>query len=108
MIIVLKMEAVQTSETSVNSHQSTRCCNPEDGHQQKFCLAVFVYPNQGQLLCGEKRTRHSTDRVLYSLIIRFISPRLQRPQVLESLSTTFCQIQQKEEMLRIVVYRRRG
>jgi hypothetical protein len=26
------MEAVQTSETSVNSYQSTRRYNPEDGH----------------------------------------------------------------------------
>jgi hypothetical protein len=28
----LMMEAVQTSETSVNSYQSTRRCNPEDSH----------------------------------------------------------------------------
>jgi hypothetical protein len=26
----LKMEAAQTSETSVNFHQTTRSCNPED------------------------------------------------------------------------------
>jgi hypothetical protein len=31
-LIALKMEAVQTSETSVNSYQSTRRCNPADGH----------------------------------------------------------------------------
>jgi hypothetical protein len=33
-IIALMMEAVQTSETSVNSNQSTRRYNPEDGHLQ--------------------------------------------------------------------------
>jgi hypothetical protein len=31
-IITLMLEAVQTSETSVNSYQSTRHYNPEDGH----------------------------------------------------------------------------
>jgi hypothetical protein len=31
-LIALMMEAVQTSETSVNSHQSTRRYNPEDSH----------------------------------------------------------------------------
>jgi hypothetical protein len=31
-IIALMMEAVQTSETLVNSHQSTRRYNPEDSH----------------------------------------------------------------------------
>jgi hypothetical protein len=30
--LVLMMEAVQTSETSVNSYQSTQRYNPEDGH----------------------------------------------------------------------------
>jgi hypothetical protein len=32
--IALMMEAAQTSETSVNSYQSTRRYNPEDGHLQ--------------------------------------------------------------------------
>jgi hypothetical protein len=31
-VIALKMEAVQTSEAVVNSHQSTRRYNPEDSH----------------------------------------------------------------------------
>jgi hypothetical protein len=31
-MIALMMEAVQTSETLVNTHQSTRRYNPEDGH----------------------------------------------------------------------------
>jgi hypothetical protein len=31
-LIALKMVAVQTSETSVNSYQSTRRYNPEDSH----------------------------------------------------------------------------
>jgi hypothetical protein len=31
-LIALVMEAVQTSETLVNLHQSTRRCNPEDSH----------------------------------------------------------------------------
>jgi hypothetical protein len=30
--IIRRMEAVQTSETSVNSYQSTRRYNPEDSH----------------------------------------------------------------------------
>jgi hypothetical protein len=33
-LITLMMETVQTSETSVNLHQSTQCCNPEDSN---FC-----------------------------------------------------------------------
>jgi hypothetical protein len=32
--IALMMEAVQTCETLVNSYQSTRRYNPEDGHLQ--------------------------------------------------------------------------
>jgi hypothetical protein len=32
IIIALMMEAVRTSETSVNSYQSTQRYNPEDGH----------------------------------------------------------------------------
>jgi hypothetical protein len=31
-LIALMMEAVQTSEMSVNSYQSTRRCNPADSH----------------------------------------------------------------------------
>jgi hypothetical protein len=31
-IVALMMEAVQTSETSVNPYQSTRRYNPEDSH----------------------------------------------------------------------------
>jgi hypothetical protein len=31
-LIALMMEAVQTSETSINSYQTTRRYNPEDGH----------------------------------------------------------------------------
>jgi hypothetical protein len=34
--VALMMEAVQTSETPVNSYQSTRRYNPEDGHHQDF------------------------------------------------------------------------
>jgi hypothetical protein len=33
-IIALMMEAVQTSETLVNSYQSTQRYNPEDSHHQ--------------------------------------------------------------------------
>jgi RNase adaptor protein for sRNA GlmZ degradation len=32
--IVLMMEAARTSETLVNFYQTTRRCNPEDGHLQ--------------------------------------------------------------------------
>jgi hypothetical protein len=32
IIIALMMDAVSTSETSVNFYQSTRCNNPEDSH----------------------------------------------------------------------------
>jgi hypothetical protein len=31
-LVALMMEAVQTSEALVNLYQSTRRCNPEDGH----------------------------------------------------------------------------
>jgi hypothetical protein len=38
--IALMMEAIQTSETSVNSCQSTLCYNPEDSHlHRKSCLS---------------------------------------------------------------------
>jgi hypothetical protein len=33
LLIALMIEAVQTSETLVNSYQSTRRYNPEDSHQ---------------------------------------------------------------------------
>jgi hypothetical protein len=36
-LIALMMEAVQTSETLVNSYQSTRCYNPEDSHLHSHC-----------------------------------------------------------------------
>jgi hypothetical protein len=36
-LIALMMEAVQTSETLVNSHQSTRRYNPEDSHLISDC-----------------------------------------------------------------------
>jgi hypothetical protein len=39
--IVLMMVAVQTSETSVNSYQSTRRYNPEDGHVHNYALNQF-------------------------------------------------------------------
>jgi hypothetical protein len=47
---LLMMEAVQTSETLVNSYQSTRHYKPEDNHLQELCLhklcflyLIFVY-----------------------------------------------------------------
>jgi hypothetical protein len=49
VITALMMEAVQTSETSVNSHQSTQRYNPEDSHlhshrreKLKSCKDKFV------------------------------------------------------------------
>jgi predicted transcriptional regulator len=37
-LIALMMEAVQTSETLVNSYQSTRIYNQEDSHLSAFSL----------------------------------------------------------------------
>jgi hypothetical protein len=37
-IMALMMEAVQTSETLVNSYQSTRRYNPEDSHLLKLTI----------------------------------------------------------------------
>jgi hypothetical protein len=38
------MEAVQTTETSVNSHQSTDRCNPEDSHlHSQRCENLKLY-----------------------------------------------------------------
>jgi hypothetical protein len=42
-VIALMMEAVQTSETLVNSRQSTRRCNPEDSHLQE---TIFIHLRQ--------------------------------------------------------------
>jgi hypothetical protein len=39
-MIALTMEAVQTSETLVNSHQSTRRYNPEDSHLQEDIFGI--------------------------------------------------------------------
>jgi hypothetical protein len=39
--IALMMEAVQTTETSVNSYQSTRRYNPEDGHLRTLPYSLF-------------------------------------------------------------------
>jgi hypothetical protein len=47
------MEAVQTSETSVNSHQSTGRCNPEDGRLQPGCSSerrASLLENDGHLV----------------------------------------------------------
>jgi hypothetical protein len=37
-LIALMMEAVLTSETSVNSYQYTQRCNPEDSHRHPFLI----------------------------------------------------------------------
>jgi hypothetical protein len=37
-LLALMMEAVQTTETSVNSYQSTRRYNPEDSHLQRYFI----------------------------------------------------------------------
>jgi hypothetical protein len=42
-LITLMMEAVQTSEMSVNSYQSTLCYNPEDSRLHFSDLESFVY-----------------------------------------------------------------
>jgi hypothetical protein len=41
-LIALMMEAIQTSETAVNSHQSKRRYNPEDSHLQDIKVFFFV------------------------------------------------------------------
>jgi hypothetical protein len=46
-MITLMMEAVRTSETSVNSYQSTRRYNPEDGHLHSHrCENLKSYLNR--------------------------------------------------------------
>jgi hypothetical protein len=40
MAVTLMMEAVQTSETSVNSYRSTWCYNPEDSHLQDILFSI--------------------------------------------------------------------
>jgi hypothetical protein len=42
-LIALMMEAVQTSETSVNSYQSTRRYNPQDGHLRVNYFAAWSF-----------------------------------------------------------------
>jgi hypothetical protein len=49
-LIALMMEAVRTSETSVNSHQSTLLYNPEDSHlhshrRENLNSYLFYFPN---------------------------------------------------------------
>jgi hypothetical protein len=60
------MEAVQTSETSVNLYQSARCHNPEDGshlhthrlenvnsfHMKVSCTAHTKFVKGGERVCG--------------------------------------------------------
>jgi hypothetical protein len=48
--IALMMEAVQTSETLVNSYQSTRRYNPEDSHLLVgFCFQRTVFIRQWEI-----------------------------------------------------------
>jgi hypothetical protein len=42
-MIALMMEAVQTSETLINSYQSTRQYNPEDSHLQSLIMIIYEY-----------------------------------------------------------------
>jgi hypothetical protein len=37
-VVALMMEAVQTSETSVNSHRPTRHYNPQDSHLRPYSV----------------------------------------------------------------------
>jgi hypothetical protein len=39
--IAVMMEAVSTSETSVNIYQTSRCYNPEDSNLHKMLLVSF-------------------------------------------------------------------
>jgi hypothetical protein len=53
-VIALTMEAVQTSETSVNSYQSTRRYDPEDSHLFNYTSVVIFgvihfHPGTGKL-----------------------------------------------------------
>jgi hypothetical protein len=41
--VALIMVAVQTSETVVNLHQSTRRYNPEDSHLQNMYIYICVF-----------------------------------------------------------------
>jgi hypothetical protein len=53
--IVLMMEAVQTSETSVNSYQSTRRYDPEDSHLH--CCSPRMHSIDGTGMLGTKLIR---------------------------------------------------
>jgi hypothetical protein len=46
--MTLMMEAVQTSETFVNSYQATRRNNPEDGHLRILPVAILSEINRQQ------------------------------------------------------------
>jgi hypothetical protein len=45
VVIVLLMEAVSTSETSVNIHETTQCNIPEDNHLHKLVCSQNVLNN---------------------------------------------------------------
>jgi hypothetical protein len=46
LTVVLKMEAVQTSETLVDSHQSARSYNPEGRHLHSHSRGNFKFYKQ--------------------------------------------------------------
>jgi hypothetical protein len=54
LTLALMMEAVQTSETSVNSCHSTRRYNPEDSHLQVVKLSVCLIAIPGRCTKGVK------------------------------------------------------
>jgi hypothetical protein len=54
MAIALMMEAVQTSETSVNSYQSTRRYNPEDSQSSSY-YKMLTFARKKQIVSTSKR-----------------------------------------------------
>jgi hypothetical protein len=53
MTVTLMMEAVSTSETEVNFHQTTRHCILEDSHLQYASYYIFTYWEIKMSLCSK-------------------------------------------------------
>jgi hypothetical protein len=72
------MEAVQTSEKSVNSYRSTRRYNPEDSHLRRarsFCIKnnywqlerVILLPNCMEQSTSESDSRSTNQKISHPL-----------------------------------------
>jgi hypothetical protein len=78
-MIALMMVAVQTSETLVNSHQSTQHYNPEGSHlnslniYNKISIPDFIMQNIFHILAGIQSNPIALLFFIFNIVSQFLS-----------------------------------